>query len=360
MAEIAPFGYRYQYLAGPAVGGWTEWAPNGSFVTNYIDESAAAGMTPVFSYYVLLQSSPEGNSDEDRQARALGDESAMREYFETLRIFFERASERPGQEVILHVEPDLWGFVQRVHGPNPSAQPVQLPSNDPMFDSLPASLAGFAQAIGRMRDAYAPNVKLAFHASTWAPLNDFIYEDPPDDKVVAWTGETIQFYEQLGLDFDFVFAEFSDRDAGFKEFEYGDGGASWFDDGDFRRHRLFVRTLHERTGRPVILWQIPYGNTRMRAVDNTWNHYQDNRVEWLLDSPDHEHLRAYAAAGVVALLFGRGADGATDASDAAADGARDPAPINGNTQASLSAADDGGLFAELSGRYYAQGPLPVP
>ncbi|MCA9863669.1 MAG: hypothetical protein KC432_11635 [Thermomicrobiales bacterium] len=360
MAAIAPFGYRYQYLAGPATNGWIDWAPNGSFVTNYIDESATAGMTPVFSYYVLLQSSPEGDSDEDRQARALDDEPTMRAYFDALRVFFQRAAERPGQDVILHVEPDLWGFVQRVQGPDPSAQRVRLPSDEALFDGLPDSFPGFAQAIARMRDALAPNVELAFHASTWAPLDDFIYADPPDEKVVEWTEETVQFYEQLGVTFDVIFAEFSDRDAGFKEFVYGDGGASWFNDADFRRHQVFVRTLHERTGLPVILWQIPYGNTRMRAVDNSWNHYQDNRVEWLLDSPGNEHLRLYAGAGVVALLFGRGADGATDASDAARDGARDPEPINGNLQPSLSAADDGGLFAELAARYYEGDRVPLP
>lgn len=359
-AATAPFRYRYQYLAGPAVGGWTSWAPDGRFVTDYIDESSGVEMTPVFSYYVLLQSAPDGNSDEDRQARALNDETTMRAYFDALRLFFERAGERPAEDVILHVEPDLWGFVQRVKGPDPAAQRVSLPTDDPLFEGLPATLSGFAQAIARMRDQLAANVKLGFHASTWAPGRDFIYEDPADETVVEWTGETVAFYERLGVDFDYVFAEFSDRDAAFKEFEYGDGGASWFDNADFRRHEIFVRTLHERIGRPVVLWQIPYGNTRMRAVDNTWNHYQDNRVEWLLDSPGNEHLRRYAAAGVVALLFGRGADGATDASDAANDGARDPDPVNGNARPSLSPDDDGGLFAELAARYYAGSKVPLP
>ena len=31
------------------------------------------------------------------------------------------------------------------------------------------------------------------------------------------------------------------------------------------------------------MWQIPLGNTKMRAQNNTWGHYQDNRPEWLLD-----------------------------------------------------------------------------
>ena len=122
MQAVAPFGYRYQYLTGPADSGWATWAPDGTFVTHYIDESATVMMTPVFSYYVLLQSSPEGNSDEDRQARALNDETIMRTYFDTLRLFFERAGERPTEEVILHIEPDLWGFVESVKGTDPTSQ----------------------------------------------------------------------------------------------------------------------------------------------------------------------------------------------------------------------------------------------
>ena len=41
------------------------------------------------------------------------------------------------------------------------------------------------------------------------------------------------------------------------------------------------------------MWQIPLGNTKMRAMNNTWGHYQDNRVEWLLDEPARTHLRTY-------------------------------------------------------------------
>ena len=47
----------------------------------------------------------------------------------------------------------------------------------------------------------------------------------------------------------------------------------------------------------------------MRAMNNTWDHFQDNRVQWLLGPDSRAHLRAYVAAGFVGFLFGRGADG---------------------------------------------------
>ena len=79
-------------------------------------------------------------------------------------------------------------------------------------------------------------------------------------------------------------------------------------------------------------------------MNNTWDHFQDNRVQWILGPSSRAHLRAYAAAGFAGFLFGRGADGATCACDAAKDGITNPAPINGNTRPSLSADDDGGYF----------------
>ena len=108
----------------------------------------------------------------------------------------------------------------------------------------------------------------------------------------------------------------------------------------------------------MVAWQIPLGNTVMRSMNNTWDHFQDNRVQWILGS--RAHLRAYAAAGFIGFMFGRGADGATCACDAAKDGVTNPAPINGNTRVATSADDDGGLFKSLARSYYAQHALALP
>jgi hypothetical protein len=107
------------------------------------------------------------------------------------------------------------------------------------------------------------------------------------------------------------------------------------------------------------MWQIPQGNTKMRAMNNTWNHYQDNRPEWLLDDPARTHLQDYINAGVIAFLFGRGADGATCSCDANKDGVTNPAPINGNTRTSINADDDGGFFREKVVTYYAAGAMEL-
>jgi hypothetical protein len=167
------------------------------------------------------------------------------------------------------------------------------------------------------------------------------------------------FYRSLHARFDVSFEDLSDRDSGFYEKQQGNS-ALWFEPADFHRHLLYAQTFVRLAGVRMVAWQIPLGNTRMRAMDDTWGHYQDNRVQWLLDDPSRAHLRAYARAGVVALLFGGGAGGTTCACDAAKDGVTNPAPIDGNTRPSLSADDDGGFFRSKARAYYRRGALRLP
>jgi len=51
---------------------------------------------------------------------------------------------------------------------------------------------------------------------------------------------------------------------------------------------------------------------------------------------------------------------ATCACDAAGDGVTNPAPIDGNTAASVSADDDGGYFKQQSAAYYRAGAVALP
>jgi len=364
MKQTAPFKFRYQYLAGGANtgGGWANWNTSGQFVTYYVQDSNANGMTPVFTYYMLAQSAP-GNSQGDKNGvlTNLANASTMAAYWNDMKLFFQRAG-AAGTPVVFHVEPDLWGFTQqRATGDNAATVPAKVGSSGvPELAGLPDNMAGFAQAVKRLRDTYAPNVVLGYHLSTWGAGTDIAISNPPNATVDALATRSAAYFKSLNTAFDVAFAEFSDRDAAFKQYRYGDGGASWWDAADFERNTRFLGKFVELTQKRIVMWQIPLGNTKMRAMNNTWNHYQDNRVEWLLDEPARTHLQAYANAGVVAFLFGRGADGATCACDSNADGVTNPAPTNGNTLTSLSADDDGGFFRQKVAAYYATGAVPLP
>jgi hypothetical protein len=347
-------GFRYQYLAGGANtgSGWATWNPDGSFVTRYVAESRRAGIVPVFSYYMLLQSKPGGGDELHADLSNLRNAGTMKAYWVDLRLFFTRAA--GSGPVVLHVEPDLWGYVEQdAKGDDASTVPAVVP------DGLPQTAAGFAQEIVRLRDRLAPNVVLAYHLSGWGTRHDIVYEKPPDATVRAYATRSARFYRSLGARFDLSFEDFSDRDAGFYAKVEGNP-KTWFRPADFRRHLLYAQTFVRLAGIRMAAWQIPLGNTLMRAMDNTWGHYQDNRVQWLLGANGRAHLRAYARAGFVAFLFGGGADGTTCACDARHDGVTNPKPIDGNTRRSLSADDDGGYFRSRARAYYRAGAIRLP
>jgi hypothetical protein len=352
---LHPLGLRYQYLAGGVNtgSGWSTWNPDGSFVTMYAAESRAAHEIPVFTYYQLLQSKPGGGDEAHADLANLQNSDTMHAYWADLETFFRRA--KGSSPVVLHVEPDLWGYIEQASSNDDAASvPAVVP------DGLPQTAAGFAQEFVRMRDRLAPNVILAWHMSGWGTKHDVAIEDPPDRTVVGYATRSAAFYRSLSAAFDLSFEDFSDRDAAFYQ-KVEHVSTAWFTPADFHRHLLYGRTFVRLAGIRMAAWQIPLGNTKMRAMDDTTGHYQDNRVQWLLDGASgRAHLRAYVKAGYVAFLFGGGAAGTTCACDAQKDGVTNPAPIGANTRMSLSADDDGGLFRSLARAYYRRGAVRLP
>jgi len=387
MKATAPFAFRYQYLAGGANtgNGWATWNTNGDFARFYIEDSVANGIVPVFTYYMLLQSAPGGGAEPDAVFTNLSNTATMTAYFNDLKLFFQKAGAFPAQKVVLHVEPDLWGYMQR-RSTNDDARTVPAKVAEtgiPLLAGLPSNMAGFAGAVLKLRDAYAPNVILGYHISVWGTGVDIALSDPSDATVDTLAARAAAFYTSLAADFGIAFAEFSDRDSGYYQYVYGDGGRAWWDAEDFRRSARFLSGFSVAARKRIVMWQIPLGNTKMRAQNNTNGHYQDNRPEWLLDEPARTHLAAYRAAGVVAFLFGGGAGGTTCACTGQNDGVTNPSPINGNTLASeaapagsapvqvmrgttptlvtpYAADEDGGFFRWKAWQYYRDGAMTLP
>lgn len=355
---------RYHYLAGGVNTGqgWTSWASGGgSFVTDFIADSQASAFLPVFSLYQLRQSQPGiGIADESQgDLLNLRTRKTMRAFYGELQTFFRRAGQAGGP-VVLHVEPDLWGYAQSSGGDDAREVPAQVASSGvPALKGLPDNVAGFAQAIVRLRDTLAPNVVLGYHLSIWGTGVDIARSDASDVLVDELAARSAAFYRSLGADFDVLFAEFADRTPGYAAAVDGDGGG-WWDASDFARHARFLGDVSSRLNRRVVLWQIPLGNRVMRAVNNTPRHYQDNRVEWLLGPNRDANLATYERAGVIGLLFGKAQETDTCACDDALDGITNPLAINGNRLLSLGPDDDGGYFRRQAAALAAAGPRPLP
>jgi hypothetical protein len=386
MRATAPFAFRYQYLSGGVNtgNGWANWNTNGDFARFYIQDSIANGIIPVFTYYMLLHSAPGGGDEGGALFLNINNTATMASYYNDVKLFLQKAGAFPQQKVVLHVEPDLWGYMQG-RATNDDAKTVTAKVAETGLSELaglPSNVSGFARAIIRLRDTYAPNVFLGYHISVWGTGNDIGLSNPPDGTVDALAARAAAFYQSLAANFDVAFAEFSDRDSAFYQQVYGDGGAHWWDAEDFRRNARFLGGFSAAAGKRIVMWQIPLGNTKMRSQNNVWGHYQDNRPEWLLDEPARTHLSAYKNAGVVAFLFGGGASGTTCACNAVNDGVTNLSPINGNNLASeaapagsapvevmrgttptlvtpYAADDDGGYFRWKAWRYYQDGPMTL-
>jgi len=366
LRRSVPFGFRYQYLAGGVNTGqgWATWNTGGTFVDMYVSESAHAHVIPVFSYYMIRQSLPGSNDGDEPRAvlSNLRNKATMRAWFADVKLFMKRAGRFPHTRVVLQVEPDMWGYgEQAAHGDRASTVPVAVDSSGSgAARGLPDDMRGLARAVVRLRNRLAPNVILGYHASDWGTGVDFAANDPSLPETDALGKRAGRFYRSLGAKFDVTFTDWSDRDVGFKRAILGEGPDAWWDAADRARAVHFIHTYSRRARQRVVVWQIPVGNTVMRAMNNTWGHYQDNHVQWLLGASGRSHLNALMNAGGLAFLFGGGADGTTCACDAQHDGVTNPAPIDGNTRPSYSADDDGGYLRHQARAYYKVGALKLP
>ena len=375
-----PWNMRYQYLAGGvnSGNGWATWWPgNGNFARDYLDNSGSNGYLPVFTYYQLLQSLPhQGAGEAEQDFNNLNNPTTMAAYFADFALLLQRCAAY-GQSVLIHVEPDLWGFMQwqvRQGSNNAADIPAAVArSGYPGVAGYPDTVQGFAWALLHLRDTLAPNALLAIHASHWggAGPDIGISHEPTLDAAALgqaaghFLGTAGIFTNPPGLShWDLVFADPSDRDADWFRLVGNDGGTHWWDLTDttfpnFARYRSWVGALNGSTGLRVVLWQVPIGNTQMRSENNTTGHYQDNRTIYFLDGTA-PHLPEWINAGVIGILWGSGLPGCSTNTDAQNDGITNPAPINGNTGTATVADDDGGYLRTQATAYYSRGALPLP
>ena len=130
LRATAPFRFRYQYLAGGREHrhGWSTWNTNGDFAKYYIQESAANGIIPVFTYYHDAAVAPWRRGSESRRRLQQPEQHRHDDgVLQRLKLFFQRAGAFTGQRVVLHVEPDLWGYCeQRATNDNAATVPAKV------------------------------------------------------------------------------------------------------------------------------------------------------------------------------------------------------------------------------------------
>ena len=387
-----PWDFAYQYMAGGVNtgNGWATWNDRAQFPLWYARAAAGHGYIPVFPYYMLLQSvGPCASCGEsERDLAHLNSKDLMRAYYADFAKLMQRLGPGTydgirgfGKTAIVQVEPDLSAYAE--HAVLRSAEcfgHCTGGANDPRKLRAAVASSGFAAVQGygntyrgfnlallHLRDLYAPNVLLAFHASDWAALWDVGSYTGRDLDAASLGRRVAAFASAAGVAklrpdtsaYDLVFNDVADRDS--------EVSGIWWDRRNvafpnFHRWERYVRAIHGATGRPVVVWQIPEGNQWFRTEDGAPGHTQDNRAEYFF-----HHVGELEAAGIVALLFGRG-NPSTTHTDATGDGVTNPAATcttNGmssgevcNDHVSTVADDDGG-YLRMEARAYYRAPVPL-
>ena len=397
----AAWDYAYRYLGGGAgtSKNWTAMAPNATYPISYAQNASSKGYTPVFSYYQMLAGAGvcDGCGEAQQDLTNLNTAAVMKAYFDDFALLMQRLGNRTydgvagfGGDAIVHVEPDLYGYAEmaatyKASCYNFCTASTGLPTNVKasvassgfaLAKKYPNTFQGFNETLLKIRDTYAPNVRLAAHLSNWATGFDLNSATSPTLDPVALGAKAAAFLAASGVTytdgthstFDLLFNDVSNKDAGYYTYVLGKP-RFWDQDNtvfpNFHRWEDYVRTVTAATNKKAIVWQVPIGNQIFASVNNTPGHYQDNRVEYLFN-----HVPELASAGIVGALFGTTIANATNYADWAGDGVTNPAPICSSdgwssgkvvcSSTTTPAADDDGGYLRLRAQQYYVAPYVLP
>jgi hypothetical protein len=327
-AKAAPFDGRYQYLSGGifdsptpcascatgctaamksctggGCGWWGCWQsdtqPPGQFVVGFDGTAASNSEIPMFTYYEVLQTT--GVKEGGAEVTAMNDQAFLTRY---LADFTFVAKNIGMAKALVHIEPDFWGYAEQMNA-DPHAEPAKVKEAAPSdCSSQEDSIAGLGRCMISIVHKYAPNARVGLHASGWGTNMDVLGNTSPSFNVAGEAQKLGNWLVAAGAaEGDFVVADMSDRDAGYY---MSIGKNTWWDATNatlpnFHQAFAWAKAVAETVGKPVVWWQIPVGNM---AQNNTMNHWQDNRVDYLLG-----HMSEVAASHGAGLFFGAG-DGA--------------------------------------------------
>lgn len=314
---------RYHYFVKGWRDNWGWDATNsGQWGLDFMRECDDHGFLPVVQYYCM-----NGYSDYNESAFLATAQNAatMADYFDDFKVLMQRCKQFD-KPVLVLMEGDGYAYMQIQSGGNPDAFAAVAATGMPELAGLPNTAAGWGLAFLKIRQAVgADKVILGMHISGWATGKDIAYYQtdiplqPEVDQAYAFLAELGLAANVTGQTYDVLVGDPLDRDSGFYEVNQGLGQARWWDASDdapldsksFNRYAEWMRLWNIKSRKRWVLWQIPLGNSNHL---NVWNDggprqgYKDNRPEYFFANGT-DHLRKFADAGAIALLFGPGAAG---------------------------------------------------
>ena len=371
---------RYIYLNGGPYYGWTTWTDTpGDRAVRYIRESKKMGMIPVFVWYNI----PDGGESYYTDTQHIQSASYMQDYYKLLKLLLDIIrKESPDDPVGILLEPDFLGYLAQNSGLQASQIPamthaaysagVLTAGADPAFGD---TAQGLVQSINYLIARDTPQAFFGWQMNLWAsPAGGWTTPVPgkgiahlTDGKDIA-QGRALIYNEASAITRYYLNAGVTSYGAKFLSIDkYGlDAGtaeasaaqdpanATWFWNNDqWTNYLTFVRAMHDVSGLPIVLWQLPVGHVNSSQTPNP---YANNALfPDLLNSNSQgedsaptfffgdtfqtvgsrftffaanrggdaalqaggnsitwgEHLSAAAQAGVIMTLFGAGVGGST-------------------------------------------------
>lgn len=345
---------RYIYINGGPIAGWKSWDPDRA--VSFAKESLILGLVPFFVFYNI----PDGGESYYTDLEHVQDAEYMAAYYANLATFLtETTSVMQGERYGVILEPDFLGYLQQNAGLPPDA-----------VATADGRLPDTVRRINTTIRQQGGNVLFGWQLNLWASPTatggkGVIRRTDDDDQgwtagratIVAAAREIADFAVAAGIlsgEADFVSIDKYGLDAGISS-PADPAASTWFWNSDhWNNYLLFVRTLGERTGKPMVLWQLPVGHingssrvsartgTAFPALANTSQHYEDSAATFFfgdaLTEPSSlraayfaqnragdagltadgqhlvwaEHISALPGNGVIAALFGAGVGDSTD------------------------------------------------
>ncbi len=344
--------FKVAYVSGGVGRGAISWQKYVNFPEWYINQCQSVGCGAWFTWYMLSQSLPADYKPGPAQASPANAKVAatMKDYFSQFKLFVTECGKLKQCPVVMQLEPDEWCHLL-LSTPDFDPKSVDIKVGSCGLDELkdlPDNLYGYAAALKRYRDAYAPeNMLLCCNPSAW-----------------RWQGQMSgqamgDIMKKVCDGWDLAVIETGDRDKGChgKQPPY----ATDIDiTGNLENHLQWISDFHKASGMWVVVWQAAVGNTYFATCDNTPGHECDNLTQMLFeDYPRNQTIARYVQAGCCGWMFNPGQAESTKVYDAKKDGITNPKAIPGSTGVKSEYPDDDGGYMRLRVGAYSKQPFPV-
>ena len=268
----ASHGIEWNYLYWYQLPGGTQ-----DFLEAKLARADALGTVPVVTHYQLLDRGREagysGAEEWDVVIQAVQDDSVMRDYYDNV-TWIMQSSGAFGKPVIFQTEPDSTTWLRQFHtGETNDATQGYVSvaaSGHPDLSDLPDTIAGYAQALIRLRDLYAP-------ANVYMGLCEF-------DNANGWNpDDSVQYIQSMNADWDVLLTHHV-----IKYEHKNDGWWDAYSATDQERFHRWIQTISSGTGLEYLHWQTVIG-----AMD----------YGLMPDYPTVERITPLVTAGSIGCLF---------------------------------------------------------